>query len=268
MRITSIDAELLAEIRYLNAGRRAGEIEHELLPVHRAMVDGLPKGTAAIVVTADLQGRETFKSARGGPPRLMGEVLPALLKNEVFPYLELPEGDIGVLLAGDFYTVPGLEKRGGTGDVRAVWDAFAKEFGWVVGVAGNHDTFGESMKRPNFSPPVHFLDKDIVSIGGVSIGGLSGIIGNPRRPWRRTEEEYLESLVEVLCERPAITILHDGPDAPSRGCDGIPRIREIIEQFEDTLVVRGHSHWPEPLAELASGTQVLNVDARVVILMA
>ena len=267
MRVTSIDAELLTEIRYLNAGRRAGEIEHELLPVHRAVVDALPKGTAAIVVTADLQGRETFKSASGGAPRLMGEVLPALLKSEILPYMELPEGDIGVLLAGDFYTVPGLEKRGGTGDVRAVWDAFAKEFDWVVGVAGNHDTFGESMKRPNFSPPVHFLDKDIVSIGGVSIGGVSGIIGNPRRPWRRTEEEYLESLAEVLCERPAITILHDGPDAPCRGCDGSQCIREIIEQFEDTLVVRGHSHWPKPLAVLTCGIQVLNVDARVVILV-
>ena len=28
-------------------------------------------------------------------------------------------------------------RRGGSGDVRAVWDAFGDECSWVVGVAGN-----------------------------------------------------------------------------------------------------------------------------------
>ena len=74
-----------------------------------------------------------------------------------------------------------------------------------------------------------------------------------------------------MCEEPAITLMHDGPDAPERGFRGSPRIREVLEgqglgQSEHKLVVRGHSHWPEPLAELSCGTQVLNVDARVVIL--
>jgi hypothetical protein len=40
----------------------------------------------------------------------------------------------------------------------------------------------------------------------------------------------------------------------------------MIDQSGRPLVVRGHAHWPEPLVELASGVQVLNVDARVVVL--
>jgi Icc-related predicted phosphoesterase len=176
-----------------------------------------------------------------------------------------------VLLAGDFYTVPALDKRGGSGDVLPVWNAFAADFDWVVGVAGNHDTFAGGATRPRLTEGVHFLDNDRVSIGGVSIAGLSGITGNPRRPWRRTDDDYADTLSLLLCEQPAITVLHDGPDVPTRGFRGSPRIRAILEehgrgQSKKTLVVRGHSHWNEPLAELECGTQVLNVDARVVIL--
>lgn len=180
MRITSIELKLLAEIRYLNAGRGPGDFYNDVVPVHRGFVDALPKGTSAIVVTADLQGRETFESAGGQPLRLLGEVLPAMLRADVLPSLGLPKGDIGVLLAGDFYTVPALDNRGGSGDVRPVWDAFAAEFDWVVGVAGNHDTFAGGANRPSFTGPVHFLDNDHVTIGGVSIAGLSGIQGMPK----------------------------------------------------------------------------------------
>ncbi|TWU40006.1 hypothetical protein Q31b_33220 [Novipirellula aureliae] len=266
MRITSIESKLLTEIRFLNSGHGPGDFYNDVVPVHHGYVDALPRGTSAIVVTADLQGRETFESANGHPLRLLGEVIPGILRADVRPDLSLPSGDIGVLLAGDFYTVPALDKRGGSGDVRPVWDAFAAEFDWVVGVAGNHDTFADGSNRPSFTGPVHFLDNDHATIGGVSIAGLSGIQGNPRRPWRRTEDDYVETLGMLLCEEPAITLLHDGPDVPGKGFRGSPRIREVFEQFENTLVVRGHSHWQEPLAELSCGTQVLNVDARVVIL--
>ncbi|XZE56077.1 metallophosphoesterase family protein [Planctomycetaceae bacterium SH139] len=266
MRITSIEPKLLAEIRYLNAGRGPGDFYSDVVPVHRGYVNGLPTGTSAIVVTADLQGRETFESAGGQALRLLGEVVPAMLRANVLPRLDLPKGDIGVLLAGDFYTVPALDKRGGTGDVRPVWDAFAAEFDWVAGVAGNHDTFAGDAQRPRFTGQIHFLDNDHVTIGGVSIAGLSGIPGNPKRPWRRTEDDYFGTLGMLLRKKPAITIMHDGPDAPVSGFRGSPRIREVLGKSEKTLVVRGHSHWPEPLAELPGGTQVLNVDARVVVL--
>lgn len=266
MKITSIESKLLTEIRYLNAGRGPGDLHNDIVPVHRGYVDALPHGTSAIVVTADLQGRETFESAGGQPLRLLGEVLPGILRADVLPDLSLPSGDIGVLLAGDFYTVAALDKRGGSGDVRPVWDAFAAEFDWVVGVAGNHDMFADGATRPKSTGSVHFLDNDHITIGGISIAGLSGITGNPRRPWRRTDDDYTDKLAMLLCEQPTIMLLHDGPDVPGSGFRGSPRIREIFEHFENTLVIRGHAHWDQPLADLECGTQVLNVDARVVIL--
>tara|TARA_R110002049_G_scaffold285698_4_gene467064 strand:- start:225708 stop:226523 length:816 start_codon:yes stop_codon:yes gene_type:complete len=266
MRITSIQPELIQEIPFLNTGRGPGGFYRDSLPVHHGFVDALPVGMSAIIVTADLQGRETFESSGGRPIRLLGEVLPAMLTQEIIPNLGVGDGRIGVFLAGDFYTVPALDKRGGSGDVTSVWQAFAGEFDWVVGVAGNHDLFGDAATRPRFSKPVHFLDNDTVVVEGLPIAGLSGIPGNPRRPWRRTEEDYVEALELLLCDSPAMVVTHDGPDAPDAGHRGSPRIRQAFEQSEPTLVIRGHAHWKEPFAELSNGTQVLNVDARVVIL--
>ena len=162
--------------------------------------------------------------------------------------------------------MPALDKRGGSGDVTSVWHAFFNTFDWVVGVAGNHDLFGDAATRPRFPKPMHFLDNDNVLIEGLSIAGLSGITGNPRRPWRRTEDGFVEALEHLLCDSPAIVIMHVGPDVPDSGHRGSQRIRQVVEQAEPALIVRGHSHWKEPLATLSNGTQVLNVDARVVIL--
>jgi hypothetical protein len=61
--------------------------------------------------------------------------------------------------------------------------------------------------------------------------------------------------------------MHDGPDSPSDGFRGSPLLREYLEFAGPKLVVRGHAHWKRPLAELQNGVQVLNVDARVVILL-
>ena len=266
MRITSIQPELIREISFLNAGRGPGGFYRDSLPVHRGFVDALPEGISAIIATADLQGRETFESAGGKPIRLLGEVLPAILANEIFPNLGVGNGRIGVLLAGDFYTVPALDKRGGTGDVTPVWRAFADQFDWIVGVAGNHDLFGDAATGPRFTAPVHFLDNDTVTIDELPIAGLSGIPGNPRRPWRRTEDDFVEALELLLCDSPAIVVMHDGPDVPNFGFRGSPRIRQVFEKSEPTFVVRGHAHWKEPLTELSNGTQVLNVDARLVVL--
>lgn len=266
MRITSIQSELIQEIPFLNAGRGPGRFYRDVLPVHRGFVDELPEGMSALIVTADLQGRETFESAGGAPIRLLGEVLPAMLAQQVIPSLRTDGRRIGVLLAGDFYTVPALDKRGGSGDVRAVWQAFADEFDWVLGVAGNHDLFGDTATRPRFTDPIYFLDNDTVILEDLTIAGLSGIPGNPRRPWRRTEQDFMETLELLLCQLPAIIVMHDGPDVPNAGHRGSPRIREALENYDPTLVIRGHAYWKEPLAELSNGTQVLNVDARVVIL--
>ena len=40
----------------------------------------------------------------------------------------------GAILAGDLYSVPAADMRGGFGDVAPVWRAFADRFSWVTGV--------------------------------------------------------------------------------------------------------------------------------------
>src|SRR5262245_43013081 len=123
MKIVEFQTQPIFEFIYLNAGQSPGGFYAARLPVHVAKVDQLPNGVSAIVATADLQGRERFEDSHGGPLRLLGEVLPQRLIDEVLPSLSLPpEGKVGVFLAGDFYTVPALDKRGGTGDVTQVWE--------------------------------------------------------------------------------------------------------------------------------------------------
>jgi 3',5'-cyclic-AMP phosphodiesterase len=59
---------------------------------------------------------------------------------------------------------------------------------------------------------------------------------------------------------------YDGPDIPEFGYRGTPAIRESLELLGRPLVIRGHTHLGKPLAELANGQQVLNVDAKVAVL--
>lgn len=268
MRILSLNPEPLAEVPYLNAGRGAGDFYEDRLPILEATVDRLPDGTAAILATGDLQFRERFKDSDGGPLRLLGEVLPQRLRREILPLCPLPPGQVGVCLAGDFYTVPALDKRGGSGDVTNVWDAFAESFDWVAGVAGNHDTFGPSTKPPAWLrnlQRVRYLDGDCARHAELKFGGVGGIIGNPRKPQRRTETDYLHALESVLLESPDILLMHDGPNGSEKQ-RGSRSIRETIEQVRPLFIIRGHAHWDEPLAMLENGTQVLNVDARLVVL--
>ncbi len=268
MRITSIDPDPIAEIPYLNAGKGTGAFYEDRLPILTATVDRLPEGMSAMIATADLQFRERFEDSSGGPIRLLGEVLPGRLRDEVLPLLDLPAGEIGVLLAGDFYTLPALDRRGGSGDVSAVWAAFAENFAWVAGVVGNHDNFGTSAKPPKWLKKlraVSYLDETLATRNGLKLAGVGGIIGNSRRAQRRTETDYLLAIETVFSEWPDVLILHDGPcgDEKQRGSR---LVRETLEQYPPVLVVRGHAHWHKPLATLSNGTQVLNVDARLIVL--
>jgi len=207
VRILSINSEPTIVIPFLNAGRGPGGFYEDRLPIQEAVVDRLPDGVSAIIATADLQGRERFQDSRDAGPRLLGEALPSRLATDVLYGLGLNDGGIGVLLAGDLYTVPALDRRGGSGDVTAVWKAFGDEFAWVVGVPGNHDTFGADPNAPpRFSRHLHFLDNGRVNIDGLKIAGLGGIIGNPRRPRRRSEEQYAECLEALLTKKNAITL--------------------------------------------------------------
>ena len=268
MKIIEFHPDPISTFFFLNAGRGPGQFYEDRLPVHHARVDRLPEGISAIVVTADLQGRERFQDAIDGPPRLLGEVVPLRLVAEVFPLLNLEDpSQVAALLAGDFYTVPALDKRGGTGDVTNVWRAFSECFAWVAGVAGNHDLFGNTQKtRPRCDSKMHYLDGETVDVGGFRIGGIGGIIGNPARPQRRDEEDYLRMLALVLEKQIDVLLMHEGPDGIASGQRGNSGIRAVLEGQPPRIVVRGHSHWHEPFAQFPSGLQVLNVDARIVVL--
>lgn len=268
MLITSFQEQVIGQIPFLNAGKGPGSFTVDELPIHIAKTSAMPGDLDAIVVTSDLQGRECFEENGGGPPRLLGEVLPDRLCNEFLAALGVVPSRVGALLAGDFYTVPALDKLGGTGDVTDVWRAFATAFRWVAGVAGNHDTFGQHT-RPlkRIATNVHYLDGTWAELGGLRIAGIGGIIGNPRKTQRKAESSFVDQLESLLRLRPDVLVMHDGPDCPEAGLRGSAIVRETLERFRPPLVVRGHAHWRSPLARLKGDTQVLNVDCRVVIIL-
>jgi hypothetical protein len=72
---------------------------------------------------------------------------------------------------------------------------------------------GEFGRQPN----MHFLDGSIVELDGLKIAGLSGIVGNPGRPFRRHEFDYVDAVGKLCQARLDILILHDGPDFPEFG---------------------------------------------------
>jgi len=267
MRITSFNREPISEIPFLNAGKGQGSCYVDRLAVHLGQLSDLPDDLDAIIATADLQGRERFEDGDGGPPRLLGEVLPERLVAELLPNLNISPARTGIILAGDFYTVPNLDKRGGFGDVTSVWRAFARQFKSVVGVAGNHDMFGETVAPSRrISANAHYLDGDSTSMDSIMIAGIGGIVGNPARPHRKTDDDFVTHLELLAAGAPDILIMHDGPDDPQHSQRGSSIIRQTLERLAPTIIIRGHAHWKEPLSELSNGTQVLNVDCRVAVL--
>ena len=243
--ILSIESKPFRELRYLNASRR-GRAEVARLPFHRGRAE-LPRAWDALVVASDLQGIATV--AWGEPAALLG----------VSVAREIDAMDLGrvvIVLAGDLYSVPEANKRGGFGDVSSVWDAFA-QIGDVVGVAGNHDDVSRVARGT-------LLDGDVVEIDGVRIGGVGRVIGDEAKPGRRSEDAQLERLYDgpLLCD---VLVLHEGPHIDDDH-EGSAAIRDALEDARVNLVVCGHRPWSEPLARVGRATQVLNVHERVVVL--
>ena len=168
---------------------------------------------------------------------------------------------------------PNLENfRGGTGDVRHCWRAFREAgFRWICGVAGNHDSFGDGHEFQEFlsQRDICFLDGRVVELDGLKIAGISGVMGNPRRLFRRKSEVFLRTIEEVVAKRPDVLVLHEGPSAePESTFPGQKVIRQTLETLPPTFVLFGHSHWESAEARsLANGTQVINVDARAHLLV-
>jgi Icc protein len=129
-------------------------------------------------------------------------------------------------------------------------------------VAGNHDDVTAVAK---LGERVHLLDGEVAEVDGLRIGGVGGIIGNPRKPGRRAEADQLRTIEHVIDGGIDVLVVHEGPHG-DEGQRGHPAIRAAIEAGEVGLTVCGHDHWRTPLASHARG-QILNVDARAVVLI-
>lgn len=268
LRILSIETTPLHLLPFINVSS-SGKPVREFLPFLRGQIEGLPEGLDALFITADLQGR--VRSVGGSSAtRLLGESVAECAKELAAEGLIPATERMGVVLAGDFYCREGLDKRGGSGDVRSVWAAFARCFRWVAGVAGNHDLLGDRWLKADLiefkkQPGIHFLDGDLSEADGLLIAGLSGVIGNPERPYRRTEQDF-DAITRMLAELgPDLLVMHDGPEGNERQL-GRPSVRQTLQSARRTLIIRGHAHWKDPLAVLSNGTQILNADSRVVLL--
>jgi len=261
MRILTHNPEPLQRIGYHNASS-AGKPEYVRLPVTTGTISGKFAGLSALVLTADLQGRErVYNLPIGQEPPLLGETVAHDLERLGASAMLPPADEVGVILAGDFWADPNSRRRGGLGDVAPVWNAFARSFRWVAGVLGNHD----KLHRTQFANQ-DLLDGETVERDGLRIGGVGGIVGVKGKPGRKPADDFLIQLHEVMERRPDLVILHMGPDSPETGLLGNEAVRETIEEYPPTLVVCGHVHTEEPIHQLGNGTQVVNVDSRTIIM--
>lgn len=266
LRIIDLERDPIHQLRFSNASKRGG-VESQLLPILAGRASGLPPEVDGLVLTSDLQG-VVPSYARGGQNVLLGvelvEVLLALSDERLIPE---PSG-LGVVLAGDLFSAPGGDVRGATGDVRAVWEAFAASFRWVAGVAGNHDQFGSDKEQRRLASRegVELLDGRVARLDELPVGGVGYIMGHPAKVGRRSEQDFMAALSLTLEQAPSLLVLHQGPDGVGRRQRGSELVRELLELAPPDLVVCGHVHWDDPLAELTHEAQVVNVDGRVIVL--
>lgn len=256
LHIVRLDDKPARELRYLNAARGGGT-EVTRLGLQLGAARGLPDGVDALVATSDLQGIVPDPHTREST--LLGVAVAAWLEELGDEGVVPRTARCGALLAGDLYSVPAANKRGGHGDVSDVWAAFAERFAWVAGVAGNHD----DVSAVEASDDVRVLDGERATLGGLRVGGVGLVCGNPAKPGRRDEDEQLAHVDLVTDGGLDLLVLHEGPngaeDQPGHGA-----VRALVER-RVALTVCGHVHWPRAMATTERG-QILNVDARVVVL--
>lgn len=248
-----------------------GQVTKVRYPFLLGHVDALPAGTTAIIVASDLQGRARPARHGGNEPPLVGSIVAA----EAATWIERERGidpaSCGVILPGDYWSYPPTAaKRGGYGDVRPVWDAFADRFRWVVGVPGNHDLFGDPADPAAVGAAwrhnVYLLDGSTCTIDGVLFGGVAGCVGNPRRPFRYEQHVQQNRLLDVMAAGPDCLILHQGPPGDGRARPGAAVVAESLGLVSrPTLVICGHEHWDDRIVRIGN-CHVLNAHESVCIL--
>lgn len=266
--ITSWDAEPIGTVEVVSVAPGGRLIETRHLPIMIARVQGLPAALSGIVATSDLQAYDSLDKppyARRLAGHVVAEKLESLAADGVIPPLE----SMGALLPGDYYAVPTLDRRGGLGNVRGVWAEFERRFRWTVGVAGNHDAFGAKTETKGALPEeweARLLDGAVEDFDGLAIGGVCGVIGNKKKPWRHSKKE-MKKKVRRAASGAQILVLHEGPDVPGEAVRGSSKVRKALLKVEEPLlVVCGHRHWLEPQRQLEQHT-ILSVDSRVAVLL-
>src|SRR5688572_20530416 len=110
VRIERIEHELIREVHYLNASSR-GTTDVERLPVSRGMLAAPLAGELdALIICSDLQGVVPGPQGRS---ELLGVQVAAVLEELAADAAIPPAARTGVVLAGDLYSVPAANKRGG-----------------------------------------------------------------------------------------------------------------------------------------------------------
>jgi 3',5'-cyclic-AMP phosphodiesterase len=264
MRVLEIADRSIHRIQFLNAAKGGGA-ESQTLPILAGRVDRLPDGLDALLVTSDLQG--VVRALSDKTTRLLGEELVDVYVNLAAQGLVPAPERTGVLLAGDLYAAPNGDQRGASGDVRSVWQAFARSFRWVAGVEGNHDRFGTNAEKLAMisQPNIHLIDYGTIALETLRIGGVSGIMGDPAKPGRRDTKEFLAVLEVTLEAQPDLLLLHQGPTGAAVQL-GDAQVTGLMGRYESMLTICGHVHWEQPLADLNPSMQVLNVDCRAIVL--
>jgi len=250
MKIIKVEDTPFYELPHRTSGRK-GACCKSVIPFYKVYVDIMPEGVTSFVAASDLQGREVSKDNR-----LLGVAVADVL-SELIQQGTLLDIDFALLM-GDFYDYPDLRKLGGTGDVTEVWNTFALHFNNVIGVHGNHDIVNDSL----YSDEINILDGTIIEYKTIDIAGICGIIGDPKRNQRKSSEDFLKYLNQILNMRPDILLLHQGPEDPINLQRGHPSIWKCLEAKGEILVFFGHSHWDLPFVS-CNGIQMLNTDKRV-----
>lgn len=226
-----------------------GGVERELR-VQRIAVAGLPSGLQALFVTSDLQGHTD------GPdgPELAGFAV-AEAMGRYAAERGVARARLGALLAGDLYAGVDAQHRAIVGDVRPVWRAFARHAAFVAGVAGNHDAFGatsDEVRAFAAEPGVALLDPGMhglavaAEFAGLRIAGVSGIVGNTDRPWRRRQDDYIEAVAAAIGAAPDVLLLHQNPALPGVRRDELSRLTQVLALAGRGVVVFGHAYSPAP----------------------
>ena len=259
---------------------RSGKAALRPFTIYRSYITGLPEGLDGLLLFSDLQGVDPAPEKPGLiksiTDRLTGKtdrMPPSLTKLLItnLQFLETiqevpPRKSTGVLNCGDLHVDKTLRKRGGIGDVTDRWLQFTDQYKWVAGVMGNHDLVDMEIlsRRDN----CFFLDKEIRDFDGLTIGGISGVTGNPDKPNRRPIDKFLDAFKSMAKQAPDILVMHEGPHHPQSGGLGQPALDPLLKTTSIPLIAFGHVAWEGMGHHPYTGGHLLNVDSKAVVLQA